>query len=209
MYRVYLQPVSVSKLKPLIQTLKSSLLHFKPACYCIRGEQHWHLLSAEETKHPGHYLGIYGSLYLTKRICVCVCVAIHCPVPVITATASFFLITPTQKHNFNTVALLHGLGERAPGGRPARQVCPLFHNVSQFPAAPGDQEHRLLAQQLLFNPPLFCFLFVCFLFFFFFAGNDLSCCESDISLVSGNVWQFLMHFPPPSPLLSSVYFRCE
>lgn len=87
----------------------------------------------------------------------------------------------------------------------------LFHNV---PAAPGHQEHRLLAQQLLCNPPLFTFFFFCFLLFIFLLGIIRVLVKLTFLLCRESFDSFLMCLSPP-PLfcpfqvrIGSVRRRC-
>lgn len=101
-----------------------------------------------------------------RELGVCLCVCVHCPVP---------SHTDQERERAS-----RSVGRSGP---PPPPPPPSFHIVSQFPAAPGEQEHRLLAQQLLFNPPFSVFFHLCFLLFWcvcvlFCSRTDLS---SDIS----------------------------
>lgn len=83
-----------------------------------------------------------------RELGVCLCVCVHCPVP---------SHTDQERERAS-----RSVGRSGP---PSPPPPPSFHIVSQFPAAPGEQEHRLLAQQLLFNPP-FSVFFICVSSFF-------------------------------------------
>lgn len=80
-----------------------------------------------------------------RELGVCLCVCVHCPVP---------SHTDQERERAS-----RSVGRSGPPSSPPPPP-PSFHIVSQFPAAPGEQEHRLLAQQLLFNPP-FSVFFIC------------------------------------------------
>lgn len=85
-----------------------------------------------------------------RELGVCLCVCVHCPVP-----------SHTDQERERASRSVGRSGPPSPPPPPP----PSFHIVSQFPAAPGEQEHRLLAQQLLFNPP-FSVFFICVSSFF-------------------------------------------